>query len=183
MVHARNNFFTSINLTPETHFIASTGIEGKSYSNQKNVCMDAYAIQGIPQNKIYYLQGATHLNPTHEYGVSFERGTVVEFNTYKKIFISGTASINNKGEIIHQKSITKQTHRTIENITVLLKEAHTSLENIQYCIVYIRDISDSKIVEKELYTLLPHIPFVLVQASVCRPAWLIEIECEAICSL
>lgn len=54
----------------------------------------------IKPDQIKYLYARTHLNPTYEYGVSFERGTAVDFEDRRQIIISGTASINNHGEIV-----------------------------------------------------------------------------------
>jgi hypothetical protein len=47
-------------------------------------------------------------------------------------------------------------------------------------VVYLRDIADYGIV-KELYEKRFHgKPYVIVHAPVCRPGWLIEMECMAI---
>ena len=61
--------------------------------------MDTYAVKGLQPGQIQFLYAPTHLNPTYEYGVTFERGTAVTYGDRKQIFISGTASIDNKGEI------------------------------------------------------------------------------------
>ncbi len=62
--------------------------------------MDTYAVDGLKSEQIHYLYAPTHLNPTYEYGVSFERGTYVDYGDRRQVFISGTASINNKGEVV-----------------------------------------------------------------------------------
>ena len=101
VVKARNEVFITQNLNPDTHFIASTGIAGRTGDSTINVLFDAYAVDGITSKQVKYLHARTHLNPTHEYGVSFERGTAIEYGDRKHILISGTASINNRGEIGH----------------------------------------------------------------------------------
>lgn len=63
--------------------------------------MDTYAVAGLQPEQIHFLYAPTHLNPTYEYGVSFERGTYVDYGDRRQIFISGTASINNKGEVVY----------------------------------------------------------------------------------
>ena len=115
VVKARNEVFTTQNLTDKTHFIASTGIAGRHADPNVWVQMDAYAVDGVRQEQIHYLYAPTHLNPTYEYGVSFERGTYVDYGDRRQVFISGTASINNKGEIVHPGDIRKQTLRMWEN--------------------------------------------------------------------
>lgn len=180
IVDARNQIFESKNLTPQTHYISSTGIEGKYIYPQVVTMMDAYAISGISQDQIVYLKGQSHLNPTHEYGVAFERGTAIQFGDRRHVYISGTASINNKGEILHPLDIRLQTIRVLENIQVLLTEANCGMEDIAQMIIYIRDIADYAFVDKYMRSQSLDIPFIIVSAQVCRPGWLIEIECIAI---
>ena len=52
--------------------------------------------QFLPYADRLYLKALDHLNPTHEYGVAFERGTRVSLPGKYQYFISGTASINNQ---------------------------------------------------------------------------------------
>ena len=180
MVESRMNFFTQEGLTKDTHYIASTGIEGRYFNPESLVLMDAYAVKGIQQEQIRYLHAPTHLNPTFEYGVTFERGTTVDYGDRRHIFISGTASINNKGEIVYPFNVLKQIERTIENITVLLAEADSQINDISQMIVYLRDTADYETVLVYLQRHYGDIPKVIVWAPVCRPGWLVEIECIAI---
>jgi enamine deaminase RidA (YjgF/YER057c/UK114 family) len=180
IVNARSEIFESENLIAQTHYISSTGIEGKYKYPQVITLMDAYAISGICQEQIVYLKGRSHLNPTHEYGVTFERGTAVQFGDRRHVYISGTASINNKGEIVHPFDIELQTIRVLENINVLLIEANCNMEDIAQLIIYIRDIADYTFVDKYMRDQYPAIPMVIVFAPVCRPGWLVEMECIAI---
>ena len=63
-VKARNEVFATQNLTEKTHYIASTGIEGRHADPKVLVMLDAYAIEGIKPVQIKYLNARTHLNPT-----------------------------------------------------------------------------------------------------------------------
>ena len=85
--------------------------------------MDAYAIAGVDSRQIRYLYASSLMNRTSEYGVRFERGTCVDYGDRRHVFISGTASINNKGEIMHVGDIQRQTERMLENVAALLEEA------------------------------------------------------------
>lgn len=178
VVKGRKENFIRQNLTKDTHFIASTGIEAKS-GGKALVKMDALAISPLQPEQIRYLYAPTHLNPTYEYGVTFERGSVVEFGDRKHVFISGTASINNKGEVLYSGNVENQTQRMWENVETLLKEGESSYNDVNYIIVYLRDIADTTRVDHLFEERFPHIPRVLVLAPVCRPTWLIEMECMA----
>lgn len=183
MVEARKVWFEKEGLTEQTHYIASTGIEGKYVHPETIVLMDAYSIKGISTKQVVYLKGASHLNPTSEYGVTFERATAVDFGDRRHIYVSGTASIDNKGNIVHLLEIDKQIERTLENIEVLLKEGKAEMNDIAQMIVYIRDTADYQLVDNYMKKEYPDIPKVIVWAPVCRPGWLIEIECIAITEL
>ncbi len=43
------------------------------------------------------INAPSHLNPTYEYGVAFERATRVDYADRSHLFVSGTASIDNRG--------------------------------------------------------------------------------------
>ena len=180
VVKARNEVFLTQNLTEKTHFIASTGIAGRHADHEVLVQMDAYAVDGLQQEQIHYLYAPTHLNPTYEYGVSFERGTYIDYGDRRHVFISGTASINNRGEIMFLGDIRRQTERMWENVEALLAEAECTFEHVPHLIVYLRDIADYTVVEEMFEKRFPTIPKVYLLAPVCRPGWLIEMECMAV---
>ena len=183
VVKARNEVFLTQNLTENTHFIASTGIAGRHADHEVLVQMDAYAVNGVQKEQIHYLYAPTHLNPTYEYGVSFERGTYIDYGDRRHVFISGTASINNRGEIMYPGDIRRQTERMWENVEVLLAEAECTFEHVGHLIVYLRDIADYTVVQEMFEERFPNIPKVYLQAPVCRPGWLVEMECMAVKSI
>ena len=180
MVRARRENFEAQGLTKNTHFIASTGIGGSPADTKALVQLGTYALVGFAPEQQRYLYAKTHLNPTYEYGVTFERGTTISYGDRSHVFISGTASINNKGEVVHVGDIVKQTHRMWENVEALLKEADASFDDVAQIIVYLRDIGDYAVVKQLFDARFPSIPCVITLAPVCRPTWLIEMECIAI---
>ncbi len=180
MVRARNQFFFIQGLTSKTHFISSTGIGGRQADPNVLSQMDCYAVDGIDKDQVAFLYAPTHLNRTSDYGVSFERGTMVDYQDRRQVFISGTASINNKGEVVYPKDIRKQTARMWENVEVLLKEADCTFEDVGMMVVYLRDTADYAIVSSLFEDRFKGRPYVIVHAPVCRPGWLIEMECIAV---
>ena len=180
VVRARNQFFFTQGLTVHTHFIASTGIGGRQQDPNVLSQMDNYAIAGVKKEQIHYLYAPTHLNRTSDYGVSFERGTYVDYADRRHVFISGTASINNKGEVMYPKDIVKQTHRMWENVEALLAEAECTFDEVGEMVVYLRDTADYDLVKEMYEERFPGKPYVIVHAPVCRPGWLIEMECMAV---
>uniref|UniRef100_UPI004026848E Rid family hydrolase n=1 Tax=Alloprevotella sp. TaxID=1872471 RepID=UPI004026848E len=179
VVKARNEEFFTQNLTSKTHFISSTGINGRNADPSVLVQLDTYAVLGLKPEQIKFLYAPTHLNPTYEYGVSFERGTRVDYGDRRQVFISGTASIDNKGNILHVGDIRRQTERMWKNVDALLSEAECGFEDVGQMIVYLRDVADYAVVNEMFEKRFPGIPRVIVHAPVCRPGWLIEMECMA----
>ena len=180
VVRARNQVFFTQGLTVHTHFIASTGIGGRQGDPNVLTQMDNYAIAGISREQIHHLYAPTHLNRTSDYGVSFERGTRVDYGDRRHVFISGTASINNKGEVMYAKDVEKQTRRMWDNVEALLAEAECTYDDVPLMIVYLRDVADFALVNALFEERFPDKPRVVVLAPVCRPGWLVEMECMAV---
>lgn len=199
VVEARNDIFDKEGFTADTHYIASTGIGGATPVRHAAVAIDFLTFPGIKEEDKKYLQALEHLNPTHEYGVAFERGTRLTLPTHtlhpegsqqfkqqcqqtkQQYFISGTASIDKHGDVVYEGDIVRQTGRLLENIGALLKDGDATMNDIQYFIIYLRDISDYHTVDRLMQQFYPQIPRIIVEAKVCRPGWLIEMECIAEC--
>lgn len=180
MVKARRDFFTEKGLTADTHYIASTGIGGSPADTKALVQLGCYAVTGFQPQQLRYLYAPTHLNRTSDYGVTFERGTLMTYTDRKHIFISGTASIDNKGQVVHVGDIVKQTHRMWENVETLLAEGGMTFGDVMQIIVYLRDTADYETVRRMFEEKFPDTPYVITLAPVCRPTWLIEMECIAV---
>jgi len=179
VVKARNDIFRKCGLTIDTHFIASTGIGGASQVREATVAMDFLTYPDIKEEQKKYLQALDHLNPTHEYGVAFERGTRLQLNGLQRYFISGTASIDRFGHVIYLGDVEKQAERLIENIEALLHDGEATLDDIKYFIIYLRDVSDYHVIDRYMANRFPDKPRILLAAKVCRPEWLVEMECIA----
>lgn len=176
---ARRELFDSINLTKDTHYIASTGIQGGTGDQFARVSMDAYAVTGLDKTKVRYIQAPEYLSPTYIYGVTFERATAIKMGNTDFLFISGTASIDNNGDVVHPGDIVKQTERTLTNISALLGSAGFSKDDLSSFMIYLRDPADQGFVKPVIDQYVKDLPAVCVKAPVCRPCWLIEIEATA----
>lgn len=181
MVRARKEVFDEEGLTEHTHYIASTGIEGRFRLPQSLVYMDAYALKGMLQGQLSYLHAPEYLSPTSKYGVTFERGSCVDYGDRKHVFISGTASIDKYGEILFPYDVMAQAKRALMNILGLLNEAGADFDDLSQLIVYLRDMADYPLIKPFVESMLPNVPTVFLLAPVCRPGWLIEMECMAAC--
>ncbi|MFC1650214.1 Rid family hydrolase [Candidatus Latescibacterota bacterium] len=177
LVESRKEFFAEHGLTPETRYIASTGIEGISKEVDSLVDFDALAVSNLKSGQNVRMDALENLSPTIKYGGTFERGTRIRFGDRSHLYISGTASIDKDGEVIHLSDVGKQTQRTLDNIKALLEPHGAGLNDMAYLIVYIRTFKYrekvAEVLDKELSR---DIPLIFVESPVCRPTWLVEME-------
>jgi enamine deaminase RidA (YjgF/YER057c/UK114 family) len=180
MVDIRRALFAEQGLTGATHFIASTGIEGAGAHRYDVVAMDAYSNIDVEPKQVSYLNDFDKLCATKDYNVTFERATRVAYADRAHIFISGTASIDPAGEVVHPGDAGRQLDRALENVEALLRAGSASFADMTHMIVYLRDPSDLALVEGRLRERFADLPLIVVQGSVCRPEWLVEVEGVAI---
>ena len=181
LVRSRKELFEQWGLTPDTHFIASTGIEGRSLGSDMLVTMDAFSINHLENGQITFLHAPEYLNATSEYNVTFERGTKIEFGDRAHFYISGTASIDKYGQVLHETDVRRQTERTVENINALLSPSKVNIDEMAYLIIYVRNVNHYAYVREVIERIVsPNVLKIYVQAAVCRPKWLVEIEGVAI---
>ena len=180
IVDSRTELFLERGLTPDTHFISSTGIEGACAHQFDLVVLDAYSILDLAPGQMSFLYDFDHMCPTQDYNVTFERGTRIAYADRAHHFISGTASIDRSGAVLHSGDVIAQLERALENVDAILHSGGASLDDMMYWIVYLRDPGDHGIVKNYLDTRFPGMPMAIVHGPVCRTDWLIEVEGIAI---
>ena len=118
---------------------------------------------------------------------SFSRGLRLDFGAVSVLLISGTASIGPNGETLHVGDFRAQTRRTFENITALLEAEGATWHDIVRTSCYLRDIDRDYAAFNEERTafygeqrLDPLPASTGIQAKLCRPELLVEIEALAI---
>lgn len=176
LVEARKHVFEKHGLTRENHYIASTGIAGAHPHKTAKLSLDTYSIGGLVSGQVEYPSAPDHLGPTYQYGVTFERATSVSYADRKHVFLSGTASIDPSGAIVHPGDVLRQLGRAMGNVEALLAAAGGELSDLAILIVYLRDPWDGAVIEHSLRQTFPWLPMVIVHAPVCRPGWLVEVE-------
>lgn len=118
---------------------------------------------------------------------SFSRGLRLEFGNIVVLLISGTASIDEHGRSVHIGDLRGQVRRTFHNITGLLESEGASWKDIVRTTCYLRDIERDYEAFNEERTrfyqeqgLDPLPASTGIQAILCRPELLVEIEAIAI---
>jgi 2-iminobutanoate/2-iminopropanoate deaminase len=128
------------------------------------------------------------LNEAYAYAKpsSFSRGMRIDLNGITILLISGTASIDENGVSVHVGDFRAQLRRTYDNITGLLESEGCTWHDIVRTTCYLRDIDRDYDVFNEERTkffqeqgLDPLPASTGIQAHLCRPELLIEIEAIA----
>src|SRR3974390_822823 len=125
------------------------------------------------------------LNEAYHYDrpSSFSRGMRLDVGALAILLISGTASINENGETVHVGDFRAQTRRTFNNISALLASEGATWKDVVRTTCYLRDIDRDYAAFNEERTafyaeqqLDPLPASTGIQAKLCRPELLVEIE-------
>ena len=129
------------------------------------------------------------LNEAFEYAKpsSFSRGLRLDIKGVTILLISGTASIDENGKTVHEGDFRAQTWRTYQNITGLLASEGATWKDVVRTTCYLRDIERDYAAFNEIRTqffkeqgLDPLPASTGIQAILCRPDLLVEMEAMAI---
>jgi 2-iminobutanoate/2-iminopropanoate deaminase len=128
------------------------------------------------------------LNEAYAYAKpsSFSRGMRIDLNGLVILLISGTASIDEHGNSVHIGDFRAQMRRTLDNIAGLLASEGATWHDIVRTSCYLRDIERDYAAFNEERTafmneqgLDPLPASTGIQATLCRPELLVEIEAIA----
>ena len=128
------------------------------------------------------------LNEAYDYPrpSSFSRGMRLDINGMTVLLISGTASIDEYGKSVHIGDFRGQMLRTYHNITGLLAAEGATWKDVVRTTCYLRDIERDYSEFNEIRTqffkeqgLNPLPASTGIQAILCRPELLVEIEAIA----
>jgi 2-iminobutanoate/2-iminopropanoate deaminase len=129
------------------------------------------------------------LNEAYSYAKpsSFSRGLRLEFGHIAVLLVSGTASIDESGRSVHIGDLRAQCRRTFLNIRKLLESEGATWKDVVRTTCYLRDIDRDYEAFNEERTafyaeqgLDPLPASTGIQAHLCRPELLVEIEAIAV---
>ncbi len=145
----------------------------------------AAGVTSIPKKAI---SNPEVLNEAYDYAKpsSFSRGIRLDLNGLSILLISGTASVDEEGRSVHIGDFRAQCRRTFHNITKLLESEGATWKDIVRTTCYLRDIDRDYAEFNEERTnfyreqgLNPLPASTGIQAKLCRPELLVEIEAIA----
>lgn len=156
--------------------------------NKKERVKGIDPVSGRPLIRKKTISAPDVINEAFDYTVpsSFSRGMRVELPDVTLLFLSGTASVNEKGETVHAGDLPAQCLRTFRNLTRLLASEGASWHDVIRTTCYIKNIKRDYGTFNKMRTMfmrsigLDPLPASTgVQAELCRPELLVEIEAIA----
>jgi enamine deaminase RidA (YjgF/YER057c/UK114 family) len=168
------------NVAWRTHSLpASTGIGAR---NPRGAALNvaAWALQPLDGNARAQEVGSPLQCPAPRYGSAFSRAMEIRGGGWRRLLISGTASIYSDGRTAWKDNAKKQVDLTMEVIAAILHSRSMSFDDVTRATAYFQHPKykphlDSWIVTRELQ----HLPVVSVHADVCRDDLLFELELDA----
>ncbi len=117
---------------------------------------------------------------------AYSRGMRIDLDGLTILLISGTFSSDERGNTVHVGDFRGQMRRTLENITALLASENCTWHDVVRTTCYLRDIDRDYETFNEMRTafykelnLDPLPASTGIQAKLCRPELLVEIEAIA----
>jgi len=160
---------------------ASTGIQG-AVPGPAQCVMDLVAVEALAGEDLEVRRiNNPRQSEATSYGSSFSRAVEVTHAGVCQLYVSGTASINERGETLYAKDLEGQVFRTMMNVGTLLQLSGIGWEDICIATAFFKTADYIPALDRVLRTLgVPRFPVVSVVADVCRPELLFELEATAV---
>ena len=179
---ARHGFFTARGVY-DRYVPASTGIGWDSGTGAK-IVMGAFAVKAKDPAAVEVEALPSPLQcPALEYGSSFSRAAEVRTPTWRRVVVSGTASIEpNSHAVAHVGDVDAQVDCTLRAVEAIYRSRGLSLSDVTGALVYLKDESCRPAWERWLgrHPEFPRAHARAIVADVCRDEWLFEIESDAL---
>lgn len=177
---ARRTFFRQVGLDL---LPASTGIDGGPFPPEHNYVFGFYALAGRgPIGKS--IMTTPTLNEAPEYGSDFSRGLAVEDGNKRALYVSGTASVDELGRTVHTDDFEAQVERMLLNVEKLLERQGATFADMVSAATYVKRASDAPALRRIFRERgAVGFPNAIVEAGVCRPDLLCEMEGIAVLPL
>ena len=161
---------------------ASTGI-GWSCGNGTKVVIGAFAAHGNKPGDVVRTPLPSPLQcPAIEYGSSFSRAAELRTPEWRRVLVSGTASIlPDSHEVAHAGDVNAQIDCTMRAVEAIYSSRGMSWRDVSGALVYLKHASYRSAWERwvSAHPEFPQSHTRSIVADVCRPEWLFEIESDA----
>jgi enamine deaminase RidA (YjgF/YER057c/UK114 family) len=156
---------------------ASTGI-GMANAAGTAVAAEAVAIRPLEDDVEVRPVASPGQNSPAEYGSSFSRAVEAALPDHRRLYVSGTASIDREGRTVREGDFEGQLEKTLSVVEKILEARRMDWDDVTRAVAYARRPGDMAAARQEMdrYPM----PVVTVPAVVCRDNLLFELEVDAI---
>jgi enamine deaminase RidA (YjgF/YER057c/UK114 family) len=163
---------------------ASTGIEGRNHRGGW-CALDLLALRPADGGRLEMKRLHNRKqNEATEYGSAFARAMEVVLGDARYVFVSGTASIDDRGATVHVGDFGTQARYTLEAVEALLEGAGASLADVGQATAFLANPADGRAFERIVgRSGLRDAPLVTTVADVCRHDLLFELDATAVVPL
>lgn len=173
---ARREFFGARAVEPRP---ASTGVQGGPFPDAHDFSMSLSAVRSSRPLGRTRMSTPT-LAEAWSYGADFSRGLRVIESNRVTLHVSGTASIDEAGRTVHVGDLEGQVGRMLHNVESLLAEESATVAHVLSGIAYLKHVDDAPVVRAMLRERgFDGFPCAVVEAPLCRPELLCEVEAVA----
>jgi len=116
-----------------------------------------------------------------DYGSSFSRAVEVACPDHRRLYVSGTASIDKAGDTVFLDDCRAQVKKTMEVVDAILRSREMDWADVTRALAYFKDAKDAPLLEayRQESDLAPF-PVIVAENDVCRHDLLFEIEIDAV---
>lgn len=175
----RNKFFQQKKVY-EGLLPASTGIGGRNLLGAALIC-GLIAIKTDSQDVTAFEVPSPMQSPAPQYGSSFSRAVELELPDLRRMYVSGTASIDEHGKSVFLDDAVAQVRQTMEVVQTILRSREMDWGDVTRSLVYFKRAKDAPLFRKYCdENGIPSFPAIIVENDVCRDELLFEIEVDAV---
>lgn len=161
---------------------ASTGVGGANHAGGA-LLADVLAVKrrqgGFPLT-VREVQSPLQC-PAMKYRSSFSRAVEMDCGDHRRLFISGTASIDGTGATVRVGDVRGQMELTVDVVEAILGSRRMGWVDVTRAIVYVKDGNDAGLWRRYAAERgLEQMPAVVVENDICRDDLLFELEVDAI---
>ena len=159
---------------------ASTGIGG-SNAGRAAVIADALAVRPLSGAVKTFAVPSPLQCPALSYGSSFSRAVEIDGPGWRRLLVSGTASIEPGGKTAHVGDVNGQVALTMEVVKAILDAQKMGWGDVTRAIAYVRNGADAPAFTRFCAAKgPPPMPVVIAENYICRDDLLFEIELDAV---
>jgi enamine deaminase RidA (YjgF/YER057c/UK114 family) len=175
----RNKFFQEHKVF-EGLLPASTGIGGRNLLGAA-LLAGVFAIKTDSQDVSAFEVPSPMQSPAPSYGSSFSRAVELELPDLRRMYISGTASIDEHGKSVFLNDSMAQIRQTMDVVQAILRSREMDWGDVTRSLVYFKRAKDAPLLRKYCdESGIPPFPAIIAENDVCRDELLFEIEVDAI---